>query len=551
VERSRTDLLRRYREIGRALTRHGLGYIGVEVGLARYLPFHRGWLGHRRRDLPYTRADHLRLVLEDLGATFIKLGQILSTRPDLLPPDWSAELAKLQERVPAVTWWHIKEKLAGSLGGQLAHFARIDPEPLAAASIGQVHRAWLTSGEAVVVKVQRPGIREQVQLDLTVLRRLAQVATRRTRFRAYDLPALVEEFAHTLLEELDYRRERRNLERYAREALGAKVRVPKVYPHLSNAEVLTLEYLEGVRVDDTASLKAYGVDRVALAKTMAQLLFRSALGQGFFHADPHPGNFRVTPQGELAVFDFGMMGHLSYQARARVLEFVLAVVEVDAPRATDRLTELGLHLPTGKRSEFERELARFLQSYAALPIGEMPIGDILKEFLALIRTYQLQLPAHLSVFAKTVLMAEGVGVQLDPNFHLTPLVKPLFQRLFLRRYGFERLEARSREALIDLFAVLEESPSKLRRFLNRLEQGNHELSVRSEEAQTVQNSRGLALIVGLCGLSLGLVVGLLAFLISEPLYDQERVSWVLGGGLLTVAGIATTFFTALWHLGRR
>lgn len=212
LEPSRTAVLSRARELARALTRHGLGYLAVQLGLARFLPFHLGVLGHPRQSEPYTRADHLRSAFEELGTTFIKLGQVLSIRPDLLPADAADELAKLQERALMVPWEEVQGTLERELGERLAHFAHLEPAPLAAASIGQVHRGGLWSGEQVAVKVQRPDVVRQVERDLAVLRR----AARRPAFACYDPVALVEEFARTILAELDYARERRNLERYAK-----------------------------------------------------------------------------------------------------------------------------------------------------------------------------------------------------------------------------------------------------------------------------------------------------------------------------------------------
>lgn len=535
---SRTALLNRYREIAAALTRHGLGYLVMELGLGRYLPFNRGLLRHRPREAPYTRADHLRLALEDLGPTFVKLGQVLSTRPDLVPPDWSVELAKLQERVPPVPWDQVWLKLAHELGCPPEEiFAQLEPQPLAAASIGQVHRGVLHSGEVVVVKVQRPGVYRQVQLDLEVLRSLARMA--QSRLAAYDPLGLVEEFARTILDELDYTKERRNLERYAQNLADTEgVRIPRVYPQASGREVLTLEYIEGVRVDDLAGVQGYGLDPAQLAGRMARLLFRSAFDWGFFHADPHPGNFRVTPQGELVLLDFGMVGHLSRPERGRLLELVLAVVDSDAARAADRLAELGVPIAPGQATAFRHDLERLLYEYIELPIGQMPMGDILGRFLEIVRAYRLRLPAHLSILAKTIMMAEGVGVQLDPNFHLAPLVKPLFQRIFLGRLQPKQAQGRLREGALDLLALLEEGPAGLRRLLDRVERGELELRMRSDQ-EFLQEMRGIANGLRLSALTIALILALAGLMmVYHPPGWERWAGWVFGAGLAGVLGLA-------------
>jgi len=544
---AQTALLKRYQEIATVLARHGLGYLAVELGLGRYLPFNRGLLRHRPREVPYTRADHLRLALEDLGPTFVKLGQILSTRPDLVPPDWSVELAKLQERVPPVSWDQVWLKLARELGRPPEEvFARLEPEPLAAASIGQVHRGVLHSGEVAAVKVQRPGVYLQVRLDLEVLRSLARLAQR--RYAAYDPLGLVEEFARTILDELDYTKERRNLERYAQYLKDTEgVHLPRIYPEASSREVLTLEYIEGVRVDDLAAIQGYGLNPAQLGGRLARLLFRSAFDWGFFHADPHPGNFRVTPEGDLVLLDFGMVGHLSRPERGRLLELVLAVVDGDAGRATDRLSELGVAISSDRATAFRYDLERLLYEYIELPIGQMPMGDILGRFLELVREYRLRLPAHLSILAKTIMMAEGVGVRLDPHFHLAPLVRPLFQRIFLKRLQPQQAQGRLREGALDALTLLEEAPAGLRRLLSRVERGELELRMRPDP-EFLQELRGIASSLRLSALTIALILALSGLMmVYHPPGWERWAGWVFGVGLAGVLGLAGYLLLDSWR----
>lgn len=538
---SRLALLHRYRQLAGTLARHGLGYLAVEAGLARYLPFHRGLLGHRQRAEPYTRADHLRLALEELGPTFIKLGQILSTRPDLIPSDWTAELAKLQEHAPLVPWDEVRLKLERELGSEaMSRFASIEPAPLAAASLGQVHKAVLATGEAVAVKVQRPGVRAQIDLDLEVLRRLARRAARRPIWRAYDPEALVEEFALTLAEELDYVKERHNSERYARHLpADGGVRVPRVHAELSGPKVLTLELIEGVRIDDSLALHGLGMDQTELARRLARLLFRSALEWGFFHADPHLGNFRVTPRGELVILDFGMMGYLDRAERHALLELVLAAVEVDARRVGDRLADLGVDFALEQRAAFQATLGRLLIEYVELPLGKMPMGDILHRLLAAVRDHRLRLPAHLAMFTKTIIMAEGVGRDLDPDFRLEPVLKPLFERALIRRFSTERARARFRDSALDLLYLLEEAPSSLRRLTSRLERSGPQLQMGFDDRGFGEDLERIANDLRRTGLVMAAVIALaLLMLADHPPGWESWIGALLGGLIVLLLGLA-------------
>lgn len=532
---TRQAVLRRYREIAAVLSRHGLGYWTAEVGLVRSLPFHRGLVGHPRRSDPYTRADHLRLALEELGPTFIKLGQILSTRPDLVPGDWAAELAKLQEQAPAVPWGQVEAKIERELGAAGRDLlAGIDPVPLAAASLAQVHRATLPSGEEVVVKVQRPGVRSQVKLDLAVLHGLARRAAAREAWRPYDPEALVAEFSSTIVAELDYMRERQNLTRFAKR-LGndAGVRVPRVYPALSGPKVLTLEFVGGFRVDDVAGLAGLAMDPAELARRLARLLFRSALEWGHFHADPHPGNFRVTPRGELVILDFGMMGRLGRAERHRILELVLAVVESDGRRATERLIDLGVEVSRRQATALEVDLGRLLAEYVEAPLGEIPMGDVLDQLLAIIRAHRLRLPTHLALFTKTILMAEGVGRQLDPGFRLAPLLKPLFWRALVDRFSPENVATGLRDAALDLLYLVEEGPASLRRVGGRLDRDELVLHARLEDRDLREELKSIAASLRLSGPVIAIVLALsLLMVVYHPPGWERWAGWVFGGLLI-------------------
>lgn len=301
----------RYRQIAGTLARHGLGYLVGVLGLERFVPFHRGLLKHPRRTLPYTQPEHVRMALEELGATFIKLGQILSTRTDLLPPAYQAEFAKLQDAAPTIPMEAVRATLLAELGKPVeAVFATFDPTPLAAASIGQAHAATLPDGTEVVVKVRRPGVVEQVEEDLEILQHLAATASRRFEPASqYDLVGLIQEFAETLRAELDYLREGHNAERFAANFAGdTTVHIPRIFCETSTSGVLTLERIRGIKINDLAALDKNNINRIEVAEHAARIILKMVFEDEFFHADPHPGNFFIEPGGRIGLIDLAWWG---------------------------------------------------------------------------------------------------------------------------------------------------------------------------------------------------------------------------------------------------
>ena len=314
---ARGHLLRRSRQIAAVLARQGLGWLMAQIGLADRLPTLPGPRLLRRTE-PETaprrsQAERFRLALSELGATFIKLGQALSTRPDLMPPEYIAELVKLQDDAPPVPLEPVRQLICEELGQTPEElFAEFDPQPIASASIGQAHAATLKNGRKVIVKVQRPGVIEQIEQDLEILSGMADWAAAHSALgREYDLPALVDEFAYTLRNELDYHREGHNADRFRRNFRGdSGLYVPRVYWELTTSRVITIERVSGIKISDIAGLDVSMIDRHRVAENSIRLLLRQVFEFGFFHADPHAGNCFVRPDGSVAMIDFGMVGRL-------------------------------------------------------------------------------------------------------------------------------------------------------------------------------------------------------------------------------------------------
>ena len=473
----------RLRQISGVLLRHGLGYVVGIVGLERFVPFHRGLLGHTKRAEPYTRPEHVRLALEELGTTFIKLGQILSTRPDLVPPAYQVELAKLQDTAPPIAIEDVRTAIKAELGRPPDEiFADFEEMPLATGSIGQAHAATLHDGTEVVVKVRRPGVVEQVESDLALLQNLAVRASRHWELAGrYDVVGLAQEFAHTLRAELDYVREGRNAERFAASFAGdADIHIPRVYWETTTARVITLERIRGIKISEVEALDAAGVERPALAERCARILLKMVFEDGFFHADPHPGNFFIEPGGRIGLVDFGMVGSLDERTQDSLGELVLAITANDAEQAAGALLDLGVARGPVDRGQLAADLAHLLAGYAQRPLGEVRVGPLIAEAQATVRRHQLQLPANLAVLLKTIAMSEGLGAQLDPTFALGRALGPYALRLLLRQFAPTRLARRVGEAGIELSRLAVELPRQLRHLTSELDQGGPSVRIRPE-----------------------------------------------------------------------
>ncbi|MFM7271935.1 MAG: ABC1 kinase family protein [Actinomycetes bacterium] len=396
----------------------------------------RGLLGAvadlRRRPRGPALAQRTRCTIEQLGPTFIKLGQVLSTRPDLLPDRLAAELARLQDHAPVVSAPAIEAAVAAGLGaGPTTAFASFDLTPLAAASIGQVHAATLADGAAVVVKVRRPGVLDTIDLDLALLDRTARRVARVSRLaRRYDVRGLADRFARTLRAECDYRLEGRNAEVIAAAVASLPgVVVPRIDWGHTCGSVLTEARVEGVKIDDLAALERMGVDRTVVAATFADLYLTMVFGDGFFHADPHPGNVFVAPDGTVGLVDFGMTGRVEPETRAALGGVLLALVATDARGLADALLGLGMATREVDRPRLERDLGALLADYAHRPLEELPVAEVLGRVMAVVRRHRLRLPADLALLVKTVMMCEGVALRLDPRFLLVPRLLPFAARL--------------------------------------------------------------------------------------------------------------------------
>ncbi len=493
------------------------------------------------------------MAFEELGTVAIKLGQMLSTRPDLLPPAYQRELALLQDAVPPVSSPAIRQVVVAELGRPVEDvYASFEETPLASASIGQVHAATLLDGADVIIKVRRPGVVSQVQADLAILERLARQATNQLEVAAhYDVQGLVAEFAQTLRAELDYRREAQNAERFARNfADDALVTIPRVYRQATTAGVLTLSRLHGIKISDTAALDGSGHDRDELAERAARIVLRMVFEHGFYHADPHPGNFVILPDGAIGLMDFGMVGTVSPRLRRQLASVMIAVALHDTEQLVDALLEMGFAAGPIDRGRFSAELERLLARTYDVPLGEIALTPLLQDLLALLQRYRLRLPPDLSLLFKTMLMNESVGTLLDPSFQSTSVLVPYARKLVRRQYAPEQVAREILSAGDDLLWLGTDLPRHVRRLTSDLERGS--LSVGLQPAAfepIVRHVEQIANRLTMGMLAAAFVVGL-AVLMAVYHPGQPVMTWLTGFFFVGLVVTVLMLMALMWMMLR-
>lgn len=471
----------RYRQMAEILYRNGLGYLVSVAGLESWLPFRR-----READgADSTRMaspEYLRRALEELGPTYVKLGQLLSTRPDLLPPAYMDELAKLQDSATPAAWDDVRGSLSGELGADpLEVFREFNSTPIASASIGQAYAAVLADGTNVVVKVRRPGIVPEVEADLSILQSLAGYASRHWEAaRDYDVKGFMDEFADTLRKEMDYVQEGHNADRFALNFEDdSAVVIPRVYWEHTTSKVLTMERLYGMKVTDTTALEAAGLDRKALAVTAADAEMKMVFEDGFFHADPHPGNIFVQPNSQIGLIDFGMVGELDDKLRGQLSALFVAVIRKDPERMATALMRMTVSRTRPDRIKLRMDLAGLIKLYSNRTLGDAPVGRIITYGLGIIRNHHLQLPGEVALLLRMLIMTEGMGEVLDPDFSMGKTLAPYARRMTVQHLNPAAYAKRLGKAGGELLELGTELPGQLQRLINTLDFEGMEVHLRA------------------------------------------------------------------------
>jgi ubiquinone biosynthesis protein len=499
----------------------------------------------------FSPEQRIRLALTELGPTFIKLGQILSTRPDLIGTELAGELESLRDNVPADPLAVVRRTIEHELKRPLEDlFLDFEETPLACASIGQVHRARLLTGEDVVVKVQRQGIEKKMRVDLEILTGLMQMAERVPEFKNYRPSATLGEFRRTLLRELDFARERRNMERFQREFRGQRtVLIPQTYPEHCSPRVLTMQRLEGVALDDPQRLASSGLDLDEAARRGARLFLEMIFTHGFYHADPHPGNFVLMEGNVIGLLDYGMVSELDEPLREYVEELLFALANGDAAHLTSVITRTSSAPGDLDMPALSLDITDFLAHYAGQPLNELDLGAALKEMTELIRRYHIMLPARIGMLLKVLMMLEGTARLANPRFSLMEVIQPYQRKLIWRRLSPARQMRKLRRIAMELEHLAEKLPRGLLDILQQVQSGKFDVHL---------DHRGLEPSVN------RLVLGLLSsamFVGSSMLLCMKTPPVVLGSfsffgalGCLVSIGLGLRLYWAIrksGHLDRR
>jgi ubiquinone biosynthesis protein len=551
----------RGREILSIIARFGFYDLLDRAGLApRYARLRRFFRLGPEEDASrrFSSEERVRMALEALGPTFIKFGQVLATRPDLLPAPLIRELRKLQDEAPPFAPALVERVISEELGKPVsAFFAEFDPEPLAAASIAQVHRARLATGDKVVVKVQRPEITRVLQNDLDILGALAALIEERIpESRQYRPVGLVEEFEKAMLREIDFTRELYHLQRFARLlAEDTTVYVPRVYEDLSTERVITMEYIDGIKVDRLGEIDQAGLDRKVLAENGTRLILRQLFEFAAYHADPHPGNFFVLPDGRICLVDYGMVGTVDPERIDELLTFLVAVLTNDMNRMVRLFNDMGLIDDRVDLRGLKAETGEFVARFSDLPLRRLDVAKYLSELFEIIHRYRVRLPSDILLMAKTVGTMESVAQSLSPEFDPFSVMRPYLIGLYVRRITDpEFLMKGAAAALEDYRRVARMLPGAVEDIVGKLRRGDlrFRLDLPDLKLASAERSGAANRLAGAILIAADLLASTLLLLFpSGPLLFGTPLSVIAGGAGLGLAGLGTLLLAAAMWRSRR
>ncbi|CAD6493478.1 MAG: protein kinase UbiB [Candidatus Argoarchaeum ethanivorans] len=482
----------RYREITEILIKNGLGYLLDRFNLRPYQKLKR--VIHRKKPvLPTDEAERLRKALEELGPTFIKFGQMLSTRYDILPSSYITELSKLQDEVPSFDYQiairEIEEELQTSPEQIYKH---IEEKPLAAASIGQVHRATLTTGEEVIIKIKRPGIENIINTDLEILLSLAHFAEKyMLEIRRYNPVGFIEEFSRTLRNECDYIKEARTAETFKKDFKDQqKIIIPTIYRKYTTRSILTMEYIKGTKITETAILRKNNINLKQVAEKLSNAYFKQIFEKQYYHADPHPGNILVTGDGNIAFLDFGIAGRLDKEILNNITSLLIALTRHDINKYIEILIEMEFLDEDRINTSLRFEILDLIDTYYETSIKHIDTTELLEDLISLLTRYNGRIPANIMLLSKTLSLLEEIGRKLDPTFNFAELAEPYIKTLIKQKTQPGTIAKNTIETLTQTADTLHKAPARIDKILKRIERGTLKIEFEDKGIEQVTTELG-------------------------------------------------------------
>lgn len=474
--------LQRYRDIALALARHGFGFIVEEMDIFQFLqlPARRIREAAEATSEKKSLGERIRGVIQDLGPTFVKLGQIASTRPDFLPEDIVLSLRKLQDQVDPFPFRQVSNIIESSLQLQIHEvFTKLEEVPLAAASIGQVHLGMLKTGERVAVKIQRPAVAQTMKTDLEILEHMAALAERRFEWaRRFHIQDMIQEFGKSLLSELDYTIEGKNAEKIAEQFKSdSHIYVPRIYWEYSTKHVLIMEFIEGTKLNQHEQLASKGYNRPQIARRLIQSVFHQIFVEGFFHADPHPGNILILPGEIIAFMDFGMVGRLTPEMKYHFSSLIIALMRQSTDGIIKSIMRIGLIDEDVDMSALREDLDQLREKYYGVPLSQVSLGVIVNDLFEVAYRYQIRIPADLILLGKTLLTIEGVVEALDPTISIVNMAEPFGRRLLIERLHPKHFGKSLLKDFSDYGEMLVSLPRQMKELISMIKKGNVRLEI--------------------------------------------------------------------------
>lgn len=533
----------RYSNIATALVKHGFVHVAEHLGLSNlYTRMSHLTVATPEPEIALTLPQRLRSLLQDLGPTFIKLGQILATRRDLLPEEFVEEFAKLQDDVPPMGYDKVRLIFMEETGSDpLDLFAEFEEEPIAAASIGQVHRARLKEGQEVAIKVQRHGIASIINSDIDILYSIAQILHERDIVSpVYDLVGIVDEFAKSIRMELDYRREIQNLRTFTRNFQGdPTVTFPRVYPELSTSRILCMEFIRGTR---SSQFRTVACNPEIVARNGAEAILKMTFRDGIFHGDPHPGNLFILDNDVICFMDFGVVGRLSPKMRDSISRLLFSLISRDYDILARELVTISEPLDEVNYDSLAMSLMEALDHYHGAPLRDIDLSGLFRSISRLLRRYRLKLPSNYALMLKSLASVEGLGKLLHPDFDITEYARPYVERMVIERWAPSRVAHDFELLAMDGSTFFRKTPMLFLRILNKLQRGNLSLEVGHKGSDVALQA-------------MERVFNRVAFsLVISALLISSSVIMVLGGGseggvpLSAILGYTLALLLSAWVL---